>query len=215
MRENFTYIFKACRGAKGVCPNSLLDGRRVSESIESVITNSIQIRKAGRQIVDGASVHPRFRVALAACPNACTEPQIKDIGIIAIVSPTEVGANCSGCGECEKVCREEAINVVDGRAQIQKNRCVACGQCLGRCQKKILRSSELRFRILVGGRMGRHPRWAEELCVVDSSVLARVIRSLLERIVWSAGNGERAANVVERTGLAGLREKVLLDVRRE
>lgn len=204
--------FKACRGTKGGCPHSLVDGRSVGRSIEDAVTDSMQVESASGQNHDGASHRPGLRIALAACPNACTEPQTKDIGIIATVMPVEVGSQCTGCGECEKICREEAIKVIDGEAQILAERCVGCGQCISRCPEEIIRSFGLRFRLLVGGRMGRHPRLAEELCVLDGSVAAEAVRGLLDSIAHHAEQGERTASVVERVGITNLREQVFVNV---
>jgi dissimilatory sulfite reductase (desulfoviridin) alpha/beta subunit len=204
--------YKFCRGTAGGCAHSLVNGQPILKSIEGVVKDAIQVRIATEREGHRASYHPGLRVALAACPNACTEPQIKDVGIIATMIPAEVGRNCDGCGQCEKVCREEAIIVTRGKAQILPERCVGCGQCISQCPKKAISSHGLRFRILVGGRMGRHPRWAEELCVVDDSDIVDVVQSFLNRITRYAGAGERIANVVERIGVARLREEMFVDV---
>ena len=36
---------------------------------------------------------------------------------------------CKGCGECEDVCQNDAIHVVDGKARIDEENCVVCGYC--------------------------------------------------------------------------------------
>ena len=36
---------------------------------------------------------------------------------------------CEGCGRCAKRCRQKAIQIVDGRAQIDDGKCVFCGYC--------------------------------------------------------------------------------------
>lgn len=36
---------------------------------------------------------------------------------------------CEGCGQCAVRCRQSAITIVDGRAQVDSEKCVFCGYC--------------------------------------------------------------------------------------
>ena len=56
--------------------------------------------------------------------------------------------------------------------------------------------------------MGRHPRLAEELCVVDSSCVVKAVESFLERAAHHAKPSERIASVVARVGVAKLKEEM-------
>ena len=40
---------------------------------------------------------------------------------------------CEGCGRCEARCGQHAIRVVDGRARVDREKCVLCGYCAGVC----------------------------------------------------------------------------------
>ena len=40
---------------------------------------------------------------------------------------------CEGCGHCKARCRQNAIEIVDGRAQIDPEKCVFCGYCARAC----------------------------------------------------------------------------------
>nr|MBP8763127.1 4Fe-4S binding protein [Acetoanaerobium sp.]MBP9562333.1 4Fe-4S binding protein [Acetoanaerobium sp.] len=42
---------------------------------------------------------------------------------------------CIGCRECEKVCKQNAINVINGKAVVDKERCVLCSYCAPRCKE--------------------------------------------------------------------------------
>lgn len=44
-----------------------------------------------------------------------------------------VGDSCTGCGLCEKVCPDRAIQLVNGKPSWVKNACVLCLGCLHRC----------------------------------------------------------------------------------
>ena len=54
---------------------------------------------------------------------------------------------------------------------------------------------------LLTSAMGRHPRWAQELCVVDGSHVVEEVERFLDRVARRAKEGERIASVVERIGL--------------
>jgi dissimilatory sulfite reductase (desulfoviridin) alpha/beta subunit len=154
------------------------------------------------------SHHPRLRVALAGCPNACTMPQIRDIGIIATVTPQAVRPECNGCGGCERTCREEAIVVRAGRAVLDEDRCVGCGQCIESCPIQAIDPGPVRLRVLVGGRMGRHPRWAEDLCEVDVASVAEVVKLLLDGLAGEALPAEQMADAVQRITIECLRRNI-------
>lgn len=40
---------------------------------------------------------------------------------------------CEGCGRCVARCRQKAIRIVDGRAQVDSEKCVFCGYCARVC----------------------------------------------------------------------------------
>lgn len=41
--------------------------------------------------------------------------------------------NCAGCGRCVKACPQQAIQIHDSKASINRDRCVACGLCADEC----------------------------------------------------------------------------------
>ena len=36
---------------------------------------------------------------------------------------------CTGCGECVSACPQRAINIINGKAEINRSLCVECGTC--------------------------------------------------------------------------------------
>ncbi len=88
------YDISACRGVAGDCPFSLVDGPDILEDIERVAQESAWATALAGRDVHGPSHHKRLKIALSACPNACTQPQIKDVGVVAICVPTGIGASC-------------------------------------------------------------------------------------------------------------------------
>lgn len=49
--------------------------------------------------------------------------------------------NCTGCGDCVKVCPTKAIEVVNGKAVIDADKCINCLLCLKACDYKALAGS--------------------------------------------------------------------------
>lgn len=48
------------------------------------------------------------------------------------------GFGCIACGECERVCPEGAVHVVNNHAVIDYEKCVGCVACAVKCKKKII-----------------------------------------------------------------------------
>jgi len=78
-------------------------------------------------------MHHEFRISVSDCPNACSQPQIVDVGLIGACRPEVSGEICSQCGACQDVCRENAISLQDGLPSIDDSKCLCCGQCIGVC----------------------------------------------------------------------------------
>ena len=45
---------------------------------------------------------------------------------------------CIGCGECEIVCPQDAVHLIDNHAVIDYDKCAGCDACTIRCRKKII-----------------------------------------------------------------------------
>lgn len=45
---------------------------------------------------------------------------------------------CLGLGSCKKACAFDAIEIVDGIAVVDKDKCVTCGKCVSACPKHII-----------------------------------------------------------------------------
>lgn len=109
--------------------------------------------------------HERIKVGISACPNACSSPQIKDFGVMAVRYPELIFERCTSCKKCFDSCKENAI-YFNGFPEFNE-KCIGCGDCFRACNSNAI-SGKVVLRVMAGGRLGRHPRFAEEIGVFDS-----------------------------------------------
>ena len=198
------YQVETCFGPSG-CPNRAVvsDGfaRRVEERIS---------RRNLRDFLEGKvngplKLHHEFRVSISDCPNACSRPQIADAGLIGACRPQISAEACIQCGACVESCREGAILLAGPWPVIDWQKCVSCGQCATVCPTRTLVKDQPGFRIQVGGKLGRHPRLAEELPGIHSPEEAlEILDRCLDHYQKHCQHGERFGEILERTGVKGL-----------
>jgi len=116
----------------------------------------------------GKNMPVKMRIAIAGCPNSCTSPMLNEIGIIGRVRPVRTPGLCTGCGTCVQYCKEQAITIRRGIAEMNAEKCVQCGVCVQSCPFDLLKVEHSHFLILVGGRRGRHPQTGRELLTVET-----------------------------------------------
>lgn len=158
------YRVETCFGPSS-CPNRAVTGDQLMARIETCLQKADLLGFLKQSVKGDLKYHHEFRVSLADCPNACSQPQIKDIGIIGAAVPESGDGDCTNCAACVEACREEAV-VLKGdepSPSIDSRRCLNCGRCVAVCPSGALRSSCRGFRVQLGGKLGRHPRLAREL----------------------------------------------------
>lgn len=193
------YQVDACFGAGG-CQNRIITGN-LPEKIEHILKASDLPGFLRDQLGENIKFHHEFRVTVSDCPNACSQPQIRDIGIIAASLPHVTDNECISCMECVNICKEDAITFDDlkNRPVIDVQKCVKCGQCHTVCHTRTLDPGVVGFRILVGGKLGRHPRLAEELPGIYSEAdVLEVVRHCINYRKTRSRNGERFAELVAK-----------------
>ena len=175
------------------CRNSLFNLKKIEEEILSVASESSHSARRS---------HERIKAGFSACPNACASPQIKDFGVIAFIIPELDYERCTSCGKCHRACRENAIEF-DMYPEFNGN-CIGCGDCVRACEQGAL-TGRVKFRLLAGGKLGRHPRFAQVFMVTDS--LNKIIEAFRAVVELSEEHGKRFSYIDGCTDLLSSRMK--------
>ncbi len=182
---------ETCFGAKGCTrqANGSSDlQRRVTELLEAEdILGFLKKRVKGP-----LKFHHELRLAFADCPNACSQPQIRDICIIGAMVPEVTQAPCTQCGACVASCAEGAVDLSGEAPVIDFKACMVCGRCADACPSGTIVGLTKGYRVLLGGRMGRHPRLAMELPgIYDEETVYEIVKSCVAYYKRRSTHGER------------------------
>ncbi len=195
------YQLDACFGPSG-CPNRAVTSDDLIQRIETVLEESNLLNFLKARVTGDLKFHHEFRVTLSDCPNACSQPQIKYIGIIGACTPEITSEPCSMCEACVDVCKENAIDL-DRDGEIPKidfQQCLICGQCAAVCPTGTIKEGRKGYRIQLGGKLGRHPRLAKELpCVYNEDAVIQIIKDCIEIYKRKSLNGERFAEILDES----------------
>lgn len=185
----------ACPGF--TCPNSRIDSQSLGLEIDSNISTDEEFPA-------------KIKIAVSGCPNSCTHTQVNDIGIIGITKVSLDEGGCQGCMTCQDVCREGAfIQSSKGKISLDREKCVNCGLCIDHCAS--IKLDKTFYRILVGGKMGRHPKFAQVLddCINIPDVLAKLEQILLVYKKYALTD-ERMGEMIDRIGFEKFKSMVIM-----
>ena len=147
-------------------------------------------------------MHHEFRISISDCPNACSRPQIVDIGLIGACVPEVTDEPCTQCGACVESCKENAVSIKDDVPVVDDSRCLYCWQCIRVCPAGSLKEAQKGYRILVGGKLGRHPLLGAELPGIHAlDEIPAIVEQCLNRYQNHCLKGERFGDILKRTGL--------------
>lgn len=99
-------------------------------------------------IIGGSAEAAERRVAFVKCNGTCDKTtqrynyygidDCKKLALIPGGGPKGCTYGCMGLGSCVKACKFDAIHVVNGIAVVDKEKCIACGQCVAQCPKGLI-----------------------------------------------------------------------------
>lgn len=192
------YQLDTCFGPSG-CPNRAVVSDGLLARLETVIKRADLLDFLKSRVRGELKFHHEFRTTLADCPNACSQPQIKDVGIIGAAVPETTNEACSQCGACTDACIEQAVaaNASDP-PRIDPERCLNCGQCIRACPTGTIAEAWRGFRVQIGGRLGRHPRLARELPgIFNEDQVIEIVQACLDLYKARSRHGERFAHLFQ------------------
>ena len=152
-RELKGYRLETCFGASG-CPNRIAPDPDLMAKLDIMLAAQ-DLKSFLKERVEGPlKIHHEYRVTVADCPNACSRPQISDVGIIAVQEPLVAGVSCSRCSSCLDTCAEAALSLTEHAAHpsIDAEKCLLCGQCVRVCESGTLVKGRDGYRLLLGGK---------------------------------------------------------------
>jgi anaerobic sulfite reductase subunit C len=203
------YQVETCFGPGG-CPNRAVAGDWLLEQIEHLLAKEDIRGFLKKRVKEELKFHHEFRVTLAECPNACSQPQIKDIGIIGACPPRLTAEPCSRCEACVEACKEDAIRL-DSDAEgprIDYARCLNCGKCIQGCPSGTIVEGTGGFRVQLGGKLGRHPQLAHELPgIYSAQQVIAIVGDCLRLYKKRSRRGERFGQILTSADVAELAER--------
>lgn len=133
--------------AKGEAPvdGCPVGGTEVAEKVATIMGVDVDADgevKVARVICQGKSCHTNEKYQY---------DDIKDCRVAAKLSGGNKNCNygCLGFGTCVDVCSFGAIDIIDGIAKINPDKCTACGKCIDICPKLVISLVPYNQRIIV------------------------------------------------------------------
>ena len=204
------YQVDTCFGGGG-CPNRTLESESLLEQIEGLFKKADMLTFLKKNVKGDLKFHHDFRVSLAECPNACSQPQIKDIGIIGAAAPLLTDAACSGCDACVEACPDDCIVLPESTKmpQIDFKTCMLCGKCVAVCPTGTIIEKQKGFKILLGGKLGRHPQLARELPgIFNQDEVLDVVEYCINFYKQHSKNGKRFARIFRSSDFEALAKTI-------
>lgn len=171
--------------------------KQITDLLEEMKFEDFIYNKFGQRLAK----HNVFDIVFSGCPNGCSRPQINDIGIMARAI-IEINHNeCIACMNCVEKCKENAL-VWDGEQILfDTDQCIGCGDCVRVCPTDAIKQMITGYRIIAGGRLGRHPQLAMEIIpFIEEDLVVDAIRGLIIYFMENAKKEERLADVIGRLG---------------
>lgn len=207
-------VIRVCLAAAMGCSKATMDVYSLRDKLNMRIEETgLKDFLCSNQTEDSSDIH-RFVISISGCPDACSQPQISDFGIIARAMPEYIVENCTGCGKCIAICKEHSIQLIDDEPFIDYVTCVGCAECTRVCPTKAIQSNRKGYSIRIGGGLGRHPQLAHEVAHLASSKEVLVIFDACINLYIEKGiPGESFKDAVNRIGIDEFIERISSELR--
>lgn len=208
--KNGVSELRVCKaGVKG-CRNAVIDVKALAEGLMENLNNSGIEEEIISTSEGPVKKHQFFTMAIAGCPNCCSQPQIKDFGLSGQAEPVKGEAECIECMKCIDVCEEEgAVQIINGVPVFNMELCVKCGKCAKVCPTESIIIKDQGVRVMAGGMIGRHPQLAYTLKELLKNNEAFSIFQLCAGLFKADKSKKRKLGaVINRLGIGEVIEKI-------
>ncbi len=184
----------ACQGA-AVCPNGCIETEELAKELND--------RYFGKELPH------KFKFGITGCQNNCLKAEENDLGIKGGLKVSWVEDKCISCGVCEKVCREKAIEIKDGKVIINNDKCNYCGRCAFSCPTDAYEKTP-GYLVSFGGLFGNKINKGTEIVpfIEDKDTLFDICDATLKFFGENANPSERFKFTIDRVGKDKLDEVV-------
>ncbi|MDD4892261.1 MAG: hypothetical protein PHU85_20250 [Phycisphaerae bacterium] len=184
----------ACAGIMRHCPHLAIPAAAWADAIRAALERIDLAGRLGATTGGLVPAHQVFRVVVAGCPNACSRPQIADIGVIGHIVRRVDAEMCVDCKLCERACPDHCVHVTEAGPQFG-DKCLNCRDCIAACPSAAITAERAVATLLAGGRLGRHPRLAETVAEGLSldECIERIV-AMAEEYATGRATGERFAD---------------------
>ncbi|PIE75077.1 MAG: sulfite reductase [Deltaproteobacteria bacterium] len=193
---------EACFGGTG-CKNAIDAGKNIADKIDNLLKSKKILSFLKKNTKGSIKFHQEFKVSISFCPNSCSRPQINDVGIIAANIPFISDEKCSSCSACVKICMEKAISFqTKDFPSIDFKKCIYCGECIKTCPTHTISSSKKGFRVLLGGKLGRHPRLGIDMGKIFSEdEVIKIVDKAADIMLSQKNKAERFSEIFKESDM--------------
>lgn len=202
MEDRITgYKLEHCRP---LCVKAIQSWEKLKEQLDKALSE-LDLGQHLKQKFETILYHHIPKICIASCPNSCSQPQIKDFAVIGYLRPKLTQEPCQGCQACVNVCIEEAVSWTGQGINLNPELCVQCGACVRSCPSGTLAEEDSGWELRLGGRVGRHPRFAQTVGRLssDQKVVSWVIE-ILDYYLKYGNPEERLSHFLERAVLSNV-----------
>ena len=121
-----------CASGGNECAQAM--GAIMGVKVDAMIRKVALVRCSGQRYVDasGKELGARRKAAYEGFHDCIAASKVGGNG------PLSCKFGCLGFGNCTKVCKYDAIHVVDGVAKVDSDKCVGCMSCVAACPRGII-----------------------------------------------------------------------------